>query len=79
LRHREKKEADGVPVRLTRKYSEVIDGVDLSGSNVGDQLQLTPRDASLLIAEGWATPCEPSRRTAGPREKGQRGRNSNQG
>lgn len=51
----------------------MIDGVDLSGSNVGDELQLTPRDASLLIAEGWATPCEPRRPTAGPAEKG-RGR-----
>ena len=51
-------ERDGVPVRLTRKYSEVIDGVDLSHSKVGDRLHLPRREASLLIAEGWATPCD---------------------
>lgn len=57
-------------MRLTRKYSEVIDGVDLSGSKVGDELELPPRDASLLIAEGWATPCEPRPSVAAPPEKG---------
>lgn len=43
-------------VRLTRKYAEMINGVDLSGHEVGDQLQLNARDAALLIAEGWAAP-----------------------
>lgn len=42
------------PVRLTHKYAEVIDGVDLSTRHVGDRLPLPPRDASLLIGEGWA-------------------------
>jgi hypothetical protein len=41
-------------VRLTRKYADVIDGVDLSGAHVGDRLDLSPRDAEILIAEGWA-------------------------
>ncbi len=45
-------------MRLTRKYSEVIDDVDLSGSKVGDRLRLSERDARMLIAEGWATPCD---------------------
>lgn len=45
------------PVRLTRKYAEAIDGVDLSGSKVGDRLELSSRDARILIAEGWAAPC----------------------
>lgn len=47
------------PVRLTRKYAEMIDGVDLSHANVGDELYLTPRDADVLIAEGWAVPVLP--------------------
>ena len=46
------------PVRLTRKYAEAIDGVDLSGNQVGDLLDLSARDARMLIAEGWAAPCE---------------------
>jgi hypothetical protein len=45
-------------VRLTRKYAEAIDGVDLSRSQVGDLLNLSVRDARVLIAEGWAAPCE---------------------
>lgn len=57
-------------MRLTRKYSDVIDDVDLSGSKVGDYLCLSERDARMLIAEGWATPCEEPR----PVEKGRAGR-----
>jgi len=45
-------------VRLTRKYAEKIDGVDLSRNQVGDLLDLPHRDARMLIAEGWAAPCE---------------------
>src|SRR5688572_27499758 len=41
-------------VRLTRKYADVIDGVDLSDAHVGDRLDLSPHDAEVLIAEGWA-------------------------
>ena len=44
------------PVRLTHKYSEVIDGIDLSRREVGDRLPLPSRDARMLIAEGWAEP-----------------------
>jgi len=43
-------------VRLTRKYAERIDDVDLSNCHVGDILDLSDRDAYLLIAEGWASP-----------------------
>jgi hypothetical protein len=39
---------------LTRKYADVIDGVDLSKAHVGDRLDLSPHDAEVLIAEGWA-------------------------
>lgn len=41
-------------VRLTRKLAEVIDGIDLSSKRVGDLLELTPREAETLVAEGWA-------------------------
>lgn len=47
-------------VRLTRKFAEVIDGVDLSQNQVGDRLELSDRDAQVLIAEGWAAPEAPS-------------------
>jgi len=52
------------PVRLTRKYAEVIDDIDLTGREVGDRLPLPTRDARLLIAEGWAEPVPPSERRA---------------
>lgn len=41
-------------VRLTRKYANMIDGVNLTGAHVGDRLELSPHDAEMLIAEGWA-------------------------
>ena len=52
------------PVVLTRKLAEAIDGIDLVGRHVGDRLALMPREASLLIAEGWAErpPLEQRRR-----------------
>ena len=63
-------------VRLTKKFAEEIDWIDLSGVGVGDLLQLPRRDALLLVREGWATPfIEPvdhaddrprRRRTDGP-------------
>ena len=43
-------------MRLTHKYAEVIDGIDLSEREVGDRLPLPSRDARMLIAEGWAEP-----------------------
>jgi hypothetical protein len=51
-----------VRVRLTRKLSETIDGVDLSGAREGDTLELSPREALILIAEGWASPVYDDRR-----------------
>ena len=52
-------------VRLTRKYAEKIDGVDLSKNQVGDLMDLPTRDARMLIAEGWAAPCDRDRTDAG--------------
>lgn len=41
-------------MRLTRKYAEMIDGIDLTDAHVGDHLKLPRHDAEMLIAEGWA-------------------------
>jgi len=57
-------------VRLTRRFAEAMDGIDLSQHRVGDLFDLSPHDAGLLIAEGWATLVtaghddEPERRVA---------------
>jgi hypothetical protein len=45
------------PVRLTRKYAEVLDGVNLTECHVGDRLPLPSREARVLLAEGWAEPA----------------------
>ena len=50
-----------VSVRLLRKYSANIDGVNLEDAVVGDRLDLSPRDASILIAEGWAIHADDER------------------
>jgi hypothetical protein len=47
---------DFVNVRLTHKYADIIDGVDLSQVTVGDELRLPSREAALLISENWAVP-----------------------
>ena len=48
---------------MTRKYADFIDGVDLSNAHVGDRLDLSPHDAEVLIAEGWAERTPGRRRT----------------
>ena len=40
-------------VWLARKHAERIDGVDLRGYQVGDTLEISYKDASLLLAENW--------------------------
>jgi hypothetical protein len=56
-------------IRLTRKFSEAIDGIDLSHRAVGDRFDLSSHDAALLIAEGWAAAVAPQAR----RMRSQRG------
>jgi hypothetical protein len=51
-----------VPVRLVRKYADMIDGVNLQDATVGDRLEVSRRDADILIAEGWAVPAGLERR-----------------
>jgi hypothetical protein len=60
---------DMVVVRLTHKYAEVIDDVDLSQYHVGETLELRAHDASLLIAEGWAEPITGRQSTHLPAER----------
>jgi hypothetical protein len=50
-----------VSVRLLRKFAESIDGVSLQDATVGDLLNLPPRDANILIAEGWAVRADDER------------------
>jgi hypothetical protein len=57
-------------VRLTCKYSERIDGIDLQGRRPGDLLDLSPREAGLLVAERWAIPERREHQTrASPRRR----------
>jgi hypothetical protein len=53
---------DAALVRLTRKYADMIDGVDLEDAIVGDRLMLSKRDADVLVAEGWAERVDERRR-----------------
>ena len=43
-------------VRLLKKHAECVDDVDLRGHHVGDVVDLSSRDARLLVAEDWAIP-----------------------
>ena len=45
-------------VRLMRKLAEVVDGIDLSHCAEGDVIQLSERQARLLVAEMWAEPVD---------------------
>jgi hypothetical protein len=41
-------------VVLTRKLAERIDGIDLTGKEVGDVFELSDAAGRLLLAEQWA-------------------------
>jgi hypothetical protein len=60
-------------VRLTVKLAEVVDGIDLTHCVEGDAIELSTRDAQLLVAEGWAEPVArpttPTRHAAGSRDR----------
>jgi hypothetical protein len=45
-----------VKVRLTRKYADTLNGIDLSNVHAGEEILLSQGDAEILIAEGWAAP-----------------------
>jgi hypothetical protein len=56
-------------VWLTRKYAERIDGVDLSGRQIGDRMDLPQVEAQLLVAEQWALPDRRATSTPVERER----------
>jgi len=43
-----------VYVRLIRKFSDALNGLDLSHVSVGDVMCLSDRTALMLVQEGWA-------------------------
>ncbi len=56
-----------MPIRLTRKLADCLDGVDVSHYSVGDVLDLPRREAALLVAEKWAEWIVLADGTTGPR------------
>lgn len=57
-------------IRLTRKLSQLLNGVDISRRSVGDVIDLPRRDAELLLAEGWALPANDNDFEAKPPSEG---------
>jgi hypothetical protein len=45
-----------VRVRLTKKFAQMIDDVDLRRFSVGQVISVSSRDGRVLVAEGWAVP-----------------------
>ena len=43
-------------IRLTKKFANVLNGVDLTHASVGRLMTVSDRDGEMLIAEGWAIP-----------------------
>jgi hypothetical protein len=43
-------------VRLTKKLADVLNGIDLSHCAEGGVIELSDREARLLMAEKWAEP-----------------------
>jgi hypothetical protein len=43
-------------VRLTAKLAEVVNGIDLTHCEEGDIIEISEREARLLLAERWAEP-----------------------
>lgn len=43
-------------VRLTRKFANSLNGIDLRKARVGEVIELAASQAEMLIAEGWAEP-----------------------
>lgn len=61
-------------VRLTHKFANLINGIDLSKARAGETLDLSSRDAKMLMAEGWAEldRAAPARDKAHERPRGKR-------
>jgi hypothetical protein len=63
-----------VRVRLTRKFANFIDGIDLRKVKSGDALELSPDEARILIAEGWGRADDSERKHAPKKTKKKKGR-----
>lgn len=47
-----------IPVRLTRKLANFINGVDLTRHDVGDVIEVPSHSALMLMGEGWGEPLD---------------------
>lgn len=47
-----------IPVRLTRKLANFINGLDLTHCAVGDIVEVPGHSALMLFGEGWAEPID---------------------
>jgi hypothetical protein len=47
-----------VRIRLTSKFAERLNGVDLRSYHVGQVFEVRDRDALMLIEERWAEPAD---------------------
>jgi hypothetical protein len=56
-------------VRLTKKLADQLDGINVADHREGDILDLSPREAKMLVEERWALP---ERRDRFARDTGQR-------
>ena len=43
-------------IRITRKFANALNGIDLSRVKTGDVVDLSEWNARVLVAEGWAEP-----------------------
>jgi hypothetical protein len=57
-----------ITVRLTRKFTDCLNGFDLSRNRVGDVLEVADEIARMLIAEGCAERAQAERRIADRRK-----------
>lgn len=48
-------------VRLIRKLANSLNGIDLKKVRVGEVVDVSNSEASMLIAEGWAEPLTTKR------------------
>lgn len=61
-------------IRLIKKFAQFVNGIDLSAVNEGEVLELSNREATLLVLEGWATPISDSAPRARADDKPRRSR-----
>jgi hypothetical protein len=47
-----------VKLRLTRKFAQRINGIDLSSVQAGDDIEVSEHEAEILMREGWASPVD---------------------